>query len=93
MAERRQWDTWPTPVTKSAHVGQMLEWVSWKTGGNVQLVIAVGPNSVAVAKGEHMTAEDAIQALQTEMDTISDVLRYLQATGRPSGAKMRPDGR
>ena len=93
MAEQRKWDTWPTVVTKSSHVGQMLEWVRWKTGGKVQLVIAIGANSVAIAKATELTAEEAIKALQAEMDTMSAVLRYLQATGKPSAAKMRPDGR
>lgn len=93
MAEQRKWDTWPQVVTTSAHVGQMLEWVQWKTGGRVQLVIALGPNSIAIAKAGALTAEAAIAALEAERDTISEVLRYLQATGKPSGAKMRPDGR
>jgi hypothetical protein len=93
MADRQRWDTWPTVVTKSSHVGQMLEWVQWKTGGKVQLVVAIGANSVAVAKGETLGAEEAIKTLQTELDTISEVLRYLQATKKPSAAKMRPDAR
>lgn len=93
MPESPRWDTWPKVVTSSKHVGQMLEWVRWKTGGKVQVVVAIGANSVAVAKDEAMTAEDLIAALQTEQDTIADVLRYLQATRKPSGAKMRPEGR
>jgi hypothetical protein len=93
MAEQGKWDTWPREVTSSKHVGQVLEYVRWKTGGRVQLVVAIGPNSVAVAKDEKIPAEDLIKALETELDTIREVLRYLHATHKPSGAKMRPDGR
>lgn len=93
MAEQGKWDTWPAKVTSSKHVGQMLEWVRWKTGNRVQIVVAIGANSVAIAKDESLDAEEAIRILETERDTISEVLRYLQATGKPSAAKMRPDGR
>jgi hypothetical protein len=93
MADLNKWDTWPAVVTSSKHVGQMLEWVRWKTRGKVQLVIAVGPASIAVAKAEELTAENAIAILEAERDTISDVLRYLQAAHKPSAAKIRPDGR
>jgi hypothetical protein len=93
MAEQRKWDTWPAVVSNSKHVAQMLEWLRWKTGGKVQLVIAIGANSVAVARDDRMRAEDLIETLRVEQDTIAELLRYLQATNLPSGAKMRPDGR
>ena len=93
MAEQQRWDTWPAVVTSGKHVGQMLEWIRWKTRRKVQLVIAIGANKVAVAKDEDLDAEEAIRMLETEQDTISEVLRYLQQTGQPSGAKARPDAR
>jgi len=93
MAEQRKWDTWPAVVSNSKHVAQMLEWLRWKTGGKVQLVIAIGANSVAVARDDSMPVAELIKALRTEQDTIADLLNYLQATNLPSGAKMRPDGR
>jgi len=93
MAEQRKWDTWPAVVSNSKHVAQMLEWLRWKTGGKVQLVIAIGANSVAVARDDSMPVAELIKALRTEQDTIADLLNYLQATNLPIGAKMRPDGR
>ena len=93
MAEQRKWDTWPAVVSSSKHVGQMLEWLRWKTGGKVQLVIAIGANSVAVARDDRMPVAELINALRAEQDTIADLLNYLQATNLPSVAKMRPDGR
>lgn len=80
-------------VSSSKHVAQMLEWLRWKTGGKVQLVIAIGANSVAVARDDRMPVADLIKALRTEQDTIKELLNYLQATNAPSGARMRPDGR
>ena len=93
MAEQRKWDTWPTVVSSSKHVGQMLEWLRWKTGGKVQLVIAIGANSIAVARDDRIPVAELIKALRIEQDTIADLLNYLQSTNLPSGAKMRPDGR
>ena len=93
MAEPRKWDTWPKVVSSSKHVAQMLEWLRWKTAGKVQLVIAIGANSVAVARDDRIPVEDLIKSLRAEQDTIADLLHYLQATNMPSGAKMRPDGR
>lgn len=79
---------------RTAHdIARGLNWVRWKTQNKAELIIAIGPNSVAVAKGENIDAEDAIQTLTQEMDTIAKVLRELQAKKQTHGSGPRPDGR
>ena len=89
MAEQRKWDTWPAVVSSSKHVGQMLEWLRWKTGGKVQLVIAMGANSVAVARDDRMPVAELINALRAEQDTIADLL--FQSTPPARGATAESD--
>ena len=89
MAEK--WDTWPTPVTSSKHTGQLLDWVRWKTGRKALIVLAIGVNSVVVAKDDQLDEEDAIATLETERDTIEELLRYLGQTKKTHAAKLRPN--
>lgn len=88
MAER--WDTWPTPVSSSKHTGQMLDWIRWKTGRKALVVVAIGVNSVVVAKDPDLSSKDAIEALQTERDLIDKLLNHLTAD-RTHAAAMRPN--
>ncbi len=87
MAER--WDTWPTPIKSSKHVGQSLEWVRWKTGRKALLTLAIGVNSTVVSADPDLKAEEAIEMLRGELANIEELLRYQQQKKKAHAIKIR----
>lgn len=83
-------DTWPERLTNGEHVGQALDWVRWKTEGRALMMVAIGVNSVVVAKDRNLNAEDAIELLTKELDVIARLVRDLHASKKTHGAKARP---
>lgn len=73
-------ETWPDPITKSEHVAQAIDWVRHRTRDRIKLIIAIGTNSVAVAKPREIDAEDAIAFLGDLQDAIASAIRKLGAT-------------
>lgn len=89
MTDHANWNEFRT-----AHdVARGLNWVGWKTKGKAQLLIAIGPASVAVARGEKVDPENAIAMLYEELETITRLLRELGANKQTHGAAPRPEGR
>lgn len=82
-------ETWPAVLTSSEHVGQALDWVRWKTQGKVMLVIAIGPNSIAIAKDRELRAIDAVEILENEAKTIAEILGQLDQRKVTHAAKRR----
>ena len=78
-------ETWPQWIDSPTHVAEAADWVRWKTQGRVKLVIAIGANSVAVAKGREMDAEDAIAVLADIQDQIAQAIRELQTKKQTHG--------
>ena len=73
-------ETWPQWIESPKHVAEAADWVRWKTQGRVMLVIAVGVNSVAVAKNRELSAEDATAILLDIESEISKALKELDET-------------
>lgn len=71
-------NTWPTWIQKPEHVAEAADWVRWKTQDRVRVVIALGANSVAVAKARDLESEDAITLLMEAQETIARTLREIQ---------------
>ena len=46
--------TWPKWIQSSEHVAEAVDWVRWKTEGRAKMVLAVGANSIAVAKNREV---------------------------------------
>lgn len=84
---------WPNEFKTSRDVASGLNWLRWKTADRAQILIAIGRNSVAVAKAPACDPEDAIEMLQTELDTITRLIRELGSGRRTHAAVPRPDGR
>ena len=87
MADARKW---PDKLTSSKHVAEALNWISWRTQGNSLLIVAIGKNSVAVARHPDLAVEDAISLLELEADTIARLLRDLKSK-EAYGSAARPD--
>lgn len=84
-------ETWPKRITSAKHVAEAADWVRWKTEDRVKIVIAVGANSVAVAKSRTMDAEDAIAILTDIQEQIAKGLRQLQETNQTHTAIQLPE--
>jgi hypothetical protein len=54
------------------------------------LIMAIGVNSIAIAKDPDLTPEDAIQLLEHERETIERLLQRLHHTRQIYGAAQRP---
>jgi hypothetical protein len=70
-------ETWPQWLTSAKHIAQAADWVRWKTQDRARIVIAVGANSIAVAKSRQIDAEDAVAILADLQDQIARALRHL----------------
>lgn len=71
--------TWPKWISSSEHVAEAADWVRWKTEGRAKIVLAVGANSIAVAKNRDLDAEDAIVILADLQEQIARALRELDS--------------
>lgn len=74
-------ETWPTWISSSKHVAEAVDWVRWKTQGRAKLVIAIGANSLSIAKNRELDPEDAIAILGDIQEQIFQAIRDLQRTG------------
>jgi hypothetical protein len=74
-------DTWPTWISSSKHVAEAVDWVRWKTQGRAKLVIAIGANSISVAKNRELDPEDAIAILGDLQDQIAKAIRAISSAG------------
>lgn len=83
-------DKWPEKLTTSKQVADALNWLRWRSNGAALFMIAIGRNSIAIARAEDLTAEDAIAVLQDEIDTMSRLLRILAEQGKTHGSISRP---
>lgn len=72
-------ETWPQWIESGEHVAQAADWIRWKTQGRARIVIAVGTNSVAIAKPRELDAEDAIAILEDVQNEIARALRELDS--------------
>jgi prefoldin subunit 5 len=71
-------ETWPDPIVKSEHVAQAIDWVRHRTRDRIRLLVAVGANSIAVAKPRDVDAEDAISFLADLQEDIARAIREMQ---------------
>lgn len=72
--------TWGEHITSGKHVAEAIDWVRHKSQDRIKLVVAIGSNSVAVAKPRKVDAEDAISFLMDLQDAIAQAIRQLDAT-------------
>ncbi len=91
MAEEKK--QWPNEFKTARDLASALNWVRWKSDGRALVLLAIGRNSVAIAKGPAVDAEDVIVALESEKDTIARLLREMGAQGLTHASTPRPDGR
>jgi hypothetical protein len=84
-------ETWPQWLESPKHIAEAADWVRWKTQGRVRLVVAVGANSIAVAKDREMDAEDAIVVLMDIQDQIAQALRQLDEKKQTHDYRRLPD--
>jgi hypothetical protein len=71
-------------------VAQALNWLRWRTRESALLIVAIGVNSIAIAKDPKLDPEDAIALLELEQDTIAELLRRLMDQRNAYGSKQRP---
>jgi len=71
-------ETWPDPITSSKHVAEAIDWVRHRTRDRVRLIVAIGLNSIAVAKPREVDAEDAIAILNDLQDEIAQAIRQIK---------------
>ena len=81
-------DTWPKWISSGKHVAEAADWIRWKTQNKVKIVIAVGTNSVAVAKPRDLDPENALAILQDVQDTVARAMREIHAQGVTHGSKV-----
>lgn len=84
-------ETWPDPIVSGKHVAEAIDWVRHRTRGRIKLLVAIGPNSVAVAKPREVDAEDAILFLQDLQDQIAHAIRELDEKRWTHMAMKLPD--
>jgi len=80
-------ETWPDPISSSAHVAQAIDWVRHRTRNRIRLIIAIGTNSLAISKPKEVDPEDAIAILMDLQDSIAKAIRQLGA-GRHTSISM-----
>jgi hypothetical protein len=71
-------------------VAQALNWLRWRTRESALLIVAIGVNSIAIAKDPKLDPEDAISLLELEQDTIAQLLRRLKDQRNAYGSQQRP---
>lgn len=77
-------DTWPKWISSSKHVAEAVDWVRWKTQGRAKLVIAIGVNSISVAKNIELDPEDAIAILTDLQEQLAQAIRSLPRAESPT---------
>jgi hypothetical protein len=82
---------WPNEFKTSKDVASALNWVRWKTKGAALLLVAIGANSVCAAIDDKLDAEDAIELLELERDTIARLIRTLKENKTTHHFAARPD--
>jgi len=70
-------ETWPTTISSSKHIAEALDWVRHKSGDRVRVAVAIGVNSIAIAKPREVDPEDAIAILADLQDQIARAIREL----------------
>lgn len=88
MADQKPW---PNAFKNSSDVASALNWVRYKTRGGALLLLAIGANSITAAMDEKLDAEDAIELLQLEADTIAQLIRYLKDSQKTHYFIKRPN--
>jgi hypothetical protein len=81
---------WPQWLTTPHLVAQALNWLRWRTRESALLIVAIGVNSIAIAKDPKLDPEDAISLLELEQDTIAQLLRRLKDQRNAYGSQQRP---
>lgn len=88
MAETEKW---PEFLTTSKQVADALNWLRWRTKGSGLIFIAIGVNSVSIARDPALAVEDAIETVSLEIDTIARLIRALEkAKPNTHGSVPRP---
>lgn len=83
-------EPWPKKFTEPAQVGEALNWLRWRTNESALLVMAIGVNSIALSLDPNVDAEDLIEMLAMEQDTIAQLIRRLKEKKALHGAGPRP---
>lgn len=86
----------PGGFKNSADVAGGCQYIRWMANGRNEkgpalLVLAIGVNSVAISRDGGLDAEDAIELLQREAETIARLLRELGAAKECNGFLARPN--
>ena len=86
----------PEGFRNSADVAGGCQYIRWMANsrqekGPALLVLAIGVNSVAISRDAGLDAEDAIELLQMEAETIARLLRELGAAQQCNGFLARPN--
>ena len=91
--ERRDWSKGFRDNGDAAAGCNYIRWLGNKKQeqGNALLVLMIGVNSVVASMDPEIYPEDAIELLQSEADTIAELLRYMRATKKKYASKMRPN--
>jgi hypothetical protein len=91
--EKRDWSKGFRNNGDAAAGCNYIRWLGNKKQehGNALLVLMIGVNSVVASMDTDLDPEDAIALLETEAETIAELLRYMGAAKQKQAAKMRPN--
>lgn len=70
-------------------VADALHWLRQRTEGKALLLIAVGRNGISYSKHPDLTAADAVQFLEDELQNLKQGLERMEAEGQQRGARQR----
>jgi hypothetical protein len=88
---RRDWSQGFRNNADAAAGCNYIRWLGNKKNehGNALLVLMIGVNSIVASMDTDLDPEDAIALLESEQETIAELLRYMRANKRKEGSKMR----
>jgi hypothetical protein len=93
MESMPSWDQWPEKISSARQTGQLLEYVMKKTDRRVMLIIAIGANSVAIAKDQKLDPKAAVAVLEDVRETVERLIQKVHeefpATRQEYGSELR----
>lgn len=78
-------------IKSAQDVAEALDWVRRRMRGNGLVLVAIGPNSIAYAKDQKLSASAAELLVKANLETIYNGLVKAEAAGHTRGASKRGD--